>query len=285
MQRKHPPWIRARIAENDNVRRMRELVRSRQLHTVCESASCPNIGECWGRGTATFMILGGVCTRNCRFCDVPPGQPSPPDPDEPRRVAEAIHALHLRHAVITSVTRDDLPDGGAAAWAEVILSVRAENPGCRVEALAPDFQGDESALRRVFAARPDLFGHNLETVPRLYPAARPQAIYARSLRVLRLAKDAGLLTKSGLMLGMGETQDDLLVVMQDLRQAGCDILTLGQYLRPTPLHLPVARYWTPEEFETLRGIAERLGFAHVESGPLVRSSYRADQVNIAALTQ
>lgn len=280
MQRKHPPWIRARIAENDDVRRMRELVHSRQLHTVCESASCPNIGECWGRGTATFMILGDVCTRNCRFCDVPPGQPSPPDPDEPRRVAEAIHALHLRHAVITSVTRDDLPDGGAAAWAEVILSVRAENPGCRVEVLVPDFQGDEPALQRVFAARPDVFGHNLETVPRLYPAARPQAIYARSLRVLRLAKDAGLLTKSGVMLGMGETQDDLLAVMQDLRQAGCDVLTLGQYLKPTPLHLLVARYWTPEEFDALRGIAEQLGFAHIESGPLVRSSYRADQANI-----
>ncbi|GAK51327.1 lipoic acid synthetase [Candidatus Moduliflexus flocculans] len=259
---------------------MRNLVSSRGLHTVCEGASCPNIGECWGRGTATFMILGGICTRNCRFCDVPPGEPEPPSYDEPARVADAIRALGLRHAVITSVTRDDLSDGGAALWAETIHQVRAANPDCRIEVLVPDFQGDTIALQLVFDARPDIFGHNLETIARLYAAARPQAIYWRSLKVLQQAKQAGLLTKSGVMLGMGETFDEILAAMQDLRNVGCDLLSLGQYLQPTVQHIPIERYWTPEEFEQLRDEGERLGFQHVEAGPLVRSSYHADQVEI-----
>ena len=269
-----------KISQNDDVTRMRNLVRSHSLHTVCEGASCPNIGECWGRGTATFMILGGVCTRNCRFCDVPPGEPEPLSCDEPARVADAIRALGLRHAVMTSVTRDDLPDGGAAIWAETIRLVRAASPDCRIEVLVPDFQGETVALQLVFDACPDIFGHNLETIARLYAAARPQAIYLRSLEVLRQAKQAGLLTKSGVMLGMGETFDEILAAMQDLRNVGCDLLSLGQYLRPTAQHLPIERYWTPEEFEQLRREGERLGFQHVEAGPLVRSSYHADQVQI-----
>jgi len=281
MSHKHPPWIRVKISPNDEVTRMRNLVRSHGLHTVCEGASCPNIGECWGRGTATFMILGGICSRNCRFCDVPPGKPEPPSGDEPARVADAIRALGLRHAVITSVTRDDLPDGGAAFWAETIRQVRAANPGCRIEVLVPDFQGDTVALQIVFDALPDIFGHNLETIARLYAAARPQAVYSRSLDVLRQAKQAGLLTKSGVMLGMGETFDEILLVMRDLREVDCDILSLGQYLRPTAQHLPIERYWTPEEFEQLRREGERFGFQHVEAGPLVRSSYHADLVKFA----
>lgn len=283
MSQKHPPWIRVKISQNDDVTRMRNLVRSRGLHTVCESASCPNLGECWGRGTATFMMLGGICTRNCRFCDVPPGKPEPPSNDEPERVADAIRLLGLRHAVITSVTRDDLPDGGAAFWAETIRQVRAVNPGCRIEVLVPDFQGEMTALQLVFDARPDIFGHNLETIARLYAAARPQAVYSRSLQVLRYAKQAGLLTKSGMMLGMGETFDEILAAMRDLREVDCDILSLGQYLRPTVEHLPVVYYWTPEEFELLRREGEQLGFRHVEAGPLVRSSYHADQVELSPL--
>ncbi len=280
MSRKHPPWIRAKVAQNADVTRMQQLVSSHRLHTVCESASCPNLGECWGRGTATFMMLGATCTRNCRFCDVQPGAPEPPSHDEPAQVADAIRLLGLRHAVITSVTRDDLPDGGAAIWAETIRQIRAVNPACRIEVLVPDFQGDVAALHIVFDAYPDIFGHNLETIARLYAAARPQAIYARSLQVLQYAKQAGLLTKSGLMLGMGETFDEILTAMRDLRSVDCDILSLGQYLCPTALHLPVARYWTPEEFDQLRREGERLGFRHVESGPLVRSSYHADQVTL-----
>ena len=283
MSHKHPPWIRVKISQNDDVTRMRDLVRSHGLHTVCEGASCPNLSECWGRGVATFMILGSICTRNCRFCDVPPGKPEPPSCDEPARVADAIRLLGLRHAVITSVTRDDLPDGGAAIWAETIRQVRATNPDCRIEVLVPDFQGEIAALQIVFDARPDIFGHNLETIARLYAAARPQAVYSRSLDVLREAKQAGLVTKSGVMLGMGETFDEILTAMRDLRGVGCDLLSLGQYLRPTAEHLPVAYYWTPEEFEQLRREGERLGFRHVEAGPLVRSSYHADQVELSPL--
>jgi lipoic acid synthetase len=255
---------------------MRNLVSTHQLHTVCESASCPNIGECWGRGTATFMILGNRCTRNCRFCDVVPGEMEAPDLEEPRRVAEAVRILGLTHAVITSVTRDDLPDGGASLWAETIQQIRALNPDCCIEVLIPDFQGDESALRQVFEVHPDIFGHNIETVPRLYPVARPQADYQRSLHVLDVAKTANLKTKTGIMLGMGETLDEVHAILQDIRTVHCDILTLGQYLQPTPAHVAIERYWTPEEFEQLRRKSLELGFAHVEAGPLVRSSYHAE---------
>lgn len=256
---------------------MRNLVQSHRLHTVCESASCPNIGECWGRGTATFMMLGNRCTRHCGFCDVPAGTPEPPDPDEPARVAEAIRILGLRHAVITSVTRDDLADGGASAWAETIRHIQKQTPECCVEVLIPDLQGDPAALRRVFETRPNVLGHNLETVPRLYAHARPQADYERSLQVIKQAKRAGLTTKSGVMLGMGEEVAEIQAVMQDLRTVGCDILTLGQYLQPTPQHVPIQRYWTPEEFQRLHEAGMELGFQHVEAGPLVRSSYHAEE--------
>jgi lipoic acid synthetase len=255
---------------------MRQLVRTHQLHTVCESASCPNIGECWGRGTATFMILGDRCTRNCRFCDVLPGEPDAPDGTEPQRVAEAVRLLGLRHAVITSVTRDDLDDGGAGLWAETIHIIRTLNPACCIEILIPDFQGDANALQQILEAAPDIVGHNIETVPRLYPQARPQADYRCSLDVLRQAKAAGFTTKSGLMLGIGETLPEVRTVMQDLRAVHCDMLTLGQYLQPTRAHVPIDRYWTPEEFQQLQREGEELGFTHVEAGPLVRSSYHAD---------
>ena len=277
---KHPPWLRVKIGNREQFVRMRQVVETHHLHTVCENASCPNIGECWGRGTATFMILGNRCTRDCRFCDVLPGQPEKVDADEPRRVAEAVRLLALKHAVITSVTRDDLPDGGAHIWAETIRQIRARNPECRIEALIPDFQGDEVSLGLVFDAQPDILGHNLETVPRLYPIARPQADYQQSLHVLRRAKEADLTTKSGIMLGMGETIEEIRVVMRDLRANKCDILTLGQYLQPTRAHIPIERYWTPEEFQQLKANGEELGFLHVEAGPLVRSSYHADQIPV-----
>jgi len=276
MQQKRPPWIRVKVSNNTEFVRLRQLVSSYHLHTVCESASCPNIGECWGRGTATFMILGSKCTRDCRFCDVQPGQPEPADAEEPQRVAEAICLLSLKHAVLTSVTRDDLPDGGAQIWAETIRQIRRLNPDCRIEVLIPDFQGDEASLQLVFQAKPDILGHNIETVPRLYLCVRPQADYQRSLWVLRQAKDAGLITKSGMMLGMGETLQEARTVMQELRNAGCDILALGQYLQPTKSHVPIKCYWRPEEFQQLKAEGEELGFLHVEAGPLVRSSYHAD---------
>ncbi len=278
MSQKRPPWIRVKVSNNEQFVKMRQLVTSHQLHTVCESASCPNIGDCWGRGTATFMILGNRCTRDCRFCDVQSGQPGAVDVEEPQRVAEAIRLLALKHAVITSVTRDDLPDGGAHLWAETIRRIRATNPDCRIEALIPDFQGDEKALDIVFQANPDILGHNVETAPRLYPVVRAQADYQRSLTVLHQAKEIGLTTKSGMMLGMGETMQEIRSVMQDLRQIDCDVLTLGQYLQPTKSHIPVERYWSPEEFQQLKEEGEKFGFLHVEAAPLVRSSYHAEQV-------
>ncbi len=279
---KHPPWIRVKFSNNDQFVRTRQLVNTHHLHTVCESASCPNIGECWGRGTATFMILGNTCMRDCRFCDVPPGQPKAVDVEEPRRVAEAIRLLSLQYTVITSVTRDDLSDGGAQIWGATIQQIRNLNPNCRIEVLIPDFHGDATSLHLVFQAQPDILGHNLETVPRLYPTARPQAEYQRSLDVLCRAKNAGLITKSGMMLGMGETRQEVQNVMQDLREIDCDILALGQYLQPTKSHVPIERYWRPEEFQQLKTDAEKLGFLHVEAGPLVRSSYHADVISAKA---
>lgn len=280
MPQKRPPWIRVKVSNNDQVVRMRQLVNSHHLHTVCESASCPNIGDCWGRGTATFMILGNTCTRDCRFCDVLLGQPQAVDPEEPQRVAEAIQVLSLKHAVITSVTRDDLADGGAHIWAETIRQIRTMNPDCRIEVLIPDFQGNESSLQLVLQAAPDVLGHNVETVPRLYPLVRPQANYRRSLKVLQRAKEAEFTTKSGVMLGMGETLQEVRALMQDLRDIRCDIFTLGQYLQPSKSHIPIERYWTPEEFQQLKIEGEALGFLHVEAGPLVRSSYHAEQVKM-----
>jgi lipoic acid synthetase len=273
---RHPPWIKARLPSGDNYFALRERVHALALHTVCESASCPNIGECWNRRALTIMILGGVCTRSCRFCDVPTGRPEPPDPDEPRRVAEMLAALDLEHTVISCVDRDDLADGGAAHWAATLEAVRAGCPRMTVEALVGDFRGDLGAVDTVLAARPDVFAHNLETVPRLAREVRVQASHARSLEVLAHARSRGAVVKTGLMLGLGETLEEVEDVLEELARAGADIVTLGQYLRPSPAHLPVARYLHPDEFAQLRGRALGLGIPHVEAGPLVRSSYHAD---------
>ena len=258
--------------------RLRGLMRDLDLHTVCEEARCPNLGECWNRGTATFMILGDVCTRACGFCAVKTGLPRlPPDPLEPARVADAVARMGLRHAVITSVNRDDQEDGGASAFAACIREVRARVPSCAVEVLIPDFKGNWSALGRVIEARPDILNHNTETVPRLYRQVRPGARFERSLELLRRAKHAGLLTKSGIMLGLGEEGDEVRETVRAIREAGTDILTVGQYLRPSLQHLPIRRFYTPEEFERIKEFALSLGYPHVESGPLVRSSYHAEE--------
>lgn len=274
-----PPWLKVRFPAGGNYERIRVLMREQELNTVCEEARCPNIGDCWSRGTATFMILGDTCTRSCGFCAVKTGRPGTLDREEPRRVALAIQRLGLRHAVITSVNRDELADGGAGIFAETIEWSRRLSPGTTFEVLIPDFKGDWAALRTVLGARPEILNHNTETVPRLYSVVRPQARYERSLELLRTARelDPGTLTKSGLMVGLGETSAELLTVFRDLRDSAVDILTVGQYLQPTPGHLPVARYWTPEEFEELKTAAIAMGFKHVECGPLVRSSYHAEE--------
>jgi lipoyl synthase len=272
-----PKWLRAPAPAGRNYRELKTLIERLRLHTVCESAACPNVGECWNRRTATFMILGNVCTRRCGFCAVEKGAPLPVDYAEPQRVAEAVEAMGLRFAVVTSVNRDDREDGGAELFALTIRAIRERVPGCGVEVLVPDFQGSRGAVDMVLAAGPDIFNHNTETVPRLYRSVRMGARYERSLDVLAHAKRAASATpaKSGLMLGLGETQNEVVQVMRDLRAAGVDILTLGQYLRPSPNHLPVMRYVPPEEFEEFRSAGYEMGFGHVESGPLVRSSYHA----------
>ena len=272
-----PDWLKVRFPAGPNYARIDRLHREQGLHSVCRSAACPNQGECWEQGTATFMILGDHCTRDCRFCNVAHETPLSVDPQEADKVAKAIAELKLDHAVITSVTRDDLEDGGAAQFAAVTRAIHAYRPQCRVELLVPDLQGNHEALSSILMAKPDVFGHNLETVPRLYPLARAGADYQRSLDLLAAAAQAApdIPTKSGLMLGMGETMDEIPTVMQDLQQAGCRMLTLGQYLQPTRHHLPVVRYVEPSEFSSLRDIGLQLGFAHVEAGPLVRSSYHA----------
>jgi lipoic acid synthetase len=272
-----PHWLRAPAPSGDNYHELKDLIQRLRLHTVCESAACPNVGECWNQRTATFMILGNVCTRRCGFCAVQKGAPLPVDYDEPERVAEAVEAMGLKFAVITSVNRDDREDGGAELFAMVIRSVRRRIPGCGVEVLIPDFQGNHDAIETVMEALPDVLNHNTETVPRLYRQVRLGARYERSLDVLAYAKQcgSGTPTKSGLMLGLGETQDEVLAVMRDLRAHHVNILTFGQYLRPSAKHLPIVRYVTPEEFDDLRQAGREMGFAHVESGPLVRSSYHA----------
>jgi lipoic acid synthetase len=276
--RRHPDWLKVRFPSGDNYRRLKLLLRKLRLHTVCESARCPNIGECFNRGVATFMILGDVCSRNCRFCNVEKGIPLPVDPGEPDRVAEAVVALALRYAVVTSVTRDDLEDGGASIFADTIKAIKRDSPQTKVEVLIPDFAGNPEALELVLSAEPDVLNHNLETVIRLYPEVRPQADYRRSLNLLKQAKEhrGSIITKSGLMVGLGETISELKQAMTDLHKVGCDLLTLGQYLPPTPDHLPLARYYHPDEFAGLARAGERMGFSHIEAGPLVRSSYRAD---------
>lgn len=275
MQRK-PPWIRMKMPGGETFFDLKQRVAELGLHTVCESASCPNIGECWNRRSLTIMILGGICTRSCQFCDVPTGRPLPADPDEPERVATMLAELGLRHTVITCVDRDDLPDGGAAHWAATIRAVKRRTPELVLEVLTGDFKGDSGAVDTVLEAGPDVFAHNLETVPRLSRQVRVQASYPRSYAILRHAKSQGAITKTGLMLGLGEELDEVRAVMGELREIGVDILTLGQYLRPSPKHLEVARFATPHEFAALKEEALALGFPHVESGPMVRSSYHAD---------
>ncbi len=275
--RRHPEWIKVKAPSGDAFFGTKRLVQELQLHTVCEEAHCPNVGECWGHKTATFMLLGDVCTRNCGFCAVTHGRPAAVDPDEPVRVAEGVVRLGLRHVVVTSVDRDDLPDGGAEHFARTARAIRARVPDCTIETLIPDFKGDMSAVDHVVDAPIDILNHNTETVPRLYKRARPGAQYDRSLELLHHAKQRrpGLLTKTGLMLGLGEEVPEVLGVLQDLARVHCDIVTLGQYLRPSAQHLPVERYVPPEEFATLRAQALGFGFRHVEAGPLVRSSYHA----------
>ncbi|HLH71184.1 MAG TPA: lipoyl synthase [Candidatus Dormibacteraeota bacterium] len=277
--RRIPAWIKVRVHEGENYRRLRALVRDQRLHTVCEEAHCPNIFDCWNRGTATFMILGDVCTRACRFCAVTSGRPTELDIGEPLRVAESVAELGLRHAVITSVDRDDLRDGGATIFARTIRAIRRRSPGTSIEVLTPDFQGDREAIRTVVEARPDIFNHNTETVPRLYRRIRPRAVYERSLELLAYVKelDPEMVTKSGVMVGLGETKEELLQVFHDMRDHGIEVLTIGQYLRPSRKHAEVARFYRPEEFVELRRAALEMGFAHVESGPLVRSSYHAEE--------
>ena len=276
-QPRRPEWLKARIPGGENYARLKNIMTEHRLHTVCEEARCPNMGECWNNGTATFMILGDVCTRSCGFCAVKTGKPLELDADEPMRVAEAIRLLGLRHAVITSVNRDELFDGGAQIFAETIRRAHSLNPETRIEVLIPDFKGDEFALNIVLDAMPDILNHNTETVPRLYHIVRPQARYERTLELLDRAKRRGFLTKTGLMLGIGEQPDEVVGVLHDLRKVDCDILTLGQYLQPTKEHLPVDRFVHPDEFAMFKELGHRLGFTHVESGPLVRSSYHAEQ--------
>jgi lipoic acid synthetase len=276
-QRK-PEWLRVRVPRGEKYSELKKLMRGLELHTVCEEAMCPNIGHCWGMGTATFLILGDTCTRSCGFCNIKTGRPAPPDPQEPERVAQAVARMKLKHAVITSVDRDDLPDGGAGIFAEVIRRIHELLPGCTVEVLIPDFKGDRQALALVMEQGPEILNHNVETVPRLYRTVRPQAKYERSLALLRTARELweGAVTKTGIMVGLGEEWGEILQVMADLRGVDCDILTIGQYLSPSLRHLPVVRYYTPQEFERLAEEGYRLGFEWVESAPLVRSSFHAE---------
>jgi lipoic acid synthetase len=274
-----PDWLKVRAPGSSNYLRLQSIMRTLGLHTVCEEAHCPNIGECWHHGTATFMIMGDLCTRACGYCNVTHGAPAALDLGEPDKLAEAVDAMTLAYVVVTSVDRDDLPDFGASMFAETVRAIRARRPECRVEVLIPDFQGSEDALRTVLAARPDVLNHNTETVPRLYRLARPGGRYTRALELLqrsrRLAPD--IPTKTGLMVGLGETLEEVFEVLRDLRRVDCQILTVGQYLRPSIAHLPMERYYHPDEFREIKRVALQLGFGHVESGPLVRSSYHAHE--------
>ena len=274
-----PPWLKVRFSSGPRFQQLQTLMRDQGLHTVCEEAHCPNIGDCWSRGTATFMILGDTCTRSCGFCAVKTGRPGALDWGEPKRVALAVQQMGLRHAVITSVNRDEMELGGADIFAETIRWVRRLSPDTTIEVLIPDFKGNWDALAMVMDAHPEILNHNVENVPRLYHRVRPQAVYARSLELLQRAKalDAGAMTKSGVMVGLGETRAELLEVFADLRRHDVEILTVGQYLRPTAQHLPIERYWHPDEFLELKERALEMGFTHVESGPLVRSSYHAEE--------
>jgi lipoic acid synthetase len=274
---KKPNWLRVKLPIGESYRNVRELVDTHKLHTICESGNCPNMGECWGAGTATFMILGNVCTRSCGFCAVATGRPDAVDWDEPQRVAEAIHLMKVKHAVLTSVDRDELKDGGSIIWHNTIRAVKTLNPDTTLETLIPDFKGDKDNIGRVIDAHPEVVSHNIETVERLTRSVRIQAKYFRSMEVLRTLKDGGMRTKSGIMLGLGETKEEVLQTMRDLVDAGVDVITLGQYLQPTPKHLAVQRFVHPDEFAELRERGYEMGFDYVESGPLVRSSYHSER--------
>ena len=276
-ERRLPPWFKVRFPGGENYRRIVGVMRERRLHTICEEARCPNIGECWENGAATFLILGDICTRACAYCAVTSGKPQALDPLEPLRVASAVEAMGLRHAVVTSVNRDDLDDGGASVYVETIRRIRERAPGCRVEVLIPDYQG--TALRTVVDERPDILNHNIESVERLFPRVRPKGDYRRSIELLAQAKEWApeMITKSGVIAGMGESKDEIVETMADLREADVDVLTIGQYLRPTEKHIKIARFYRPEEFDELKAAGLAMGFSHVESGPLVRSSYHAHE--------
>jgi lipoic acid synthetase len=274
---KKPSWLRVKLPTGENYRKVRSLVDEHKLHTICESGNCPNMGECWGEGTATFMILGNICTRSCGFCAVNTGRPDAVDIYEPGKVAQSVKIMGVKHAVITSVDRDDLKDGGSEIWAQTVRAIRQQSPGTTLETLIPDFAGKWENLERIIEVAPEIVSHNLETVRRLTKAVRIQAKYDRSLEVLFRLKKGGMRTKSGVMLGLGETEEEIIETMEDLRAVDVDILTLGQYLQPTPKHLPIAEFVTPEKFEKYKEIGLNMGFRYVESGPLVRSSYHAEK--------
>ncbi|MBA4408604.1 MAG: lipoyl synthase [Bacteroidota bacterium] len=271
-----PRWMKMQMPKGENYSRVKNLVNRHQLHTICSSGNCPNIGECWNRGTATFMILGDICTRNCKFCGVTTGKPLPPDPEEPYRIAESVRIMQLKHAVITSVDRDDLPDLGAGFWAETILEVKKRNPETKIEVLIPDFQGKTELIQKVIKAAPEVISHNMETVERLTPQVRSAAKYRTSLEVINYIANSGIVAKSGIMLGLGETEAEVLQAMDDLLAVGCKVMTIGQYLAPTLSHIQVVEYILPEQFEKYRTTGLEKGFSFVESSPLVRSSYRAE---------
>ncbi len=274
---KKPDWLRVKLPTGENYKHVRSLVDEYQLHTICQSGNCPNMGECWGAGTATFMILGNICTRSCGFCAVATGRPEPVDWDEPQRVAEAIHLMKVKHAVLTSVDRDELKDGGSIIWANTVKAIRVLNPETTLETLIPDFKGDTENILRIAEVAPEVVSHNIETVERLTRKVRIQAKYHRSMQVIRTLKEAGMRTKSGIMLGLGETKEDVIQTLKDLRDNGCDVVTIGQYLQPTARHLEVQRFVHPDEFAEYQQIGYELGLDHVESGPLVRSSYHSEK--------
>ncbi len=274
---KKPDWLRVKLPTGENFKHVRGLVDTHKLHTICESGNCPNMGECWGEGTATFMILGNTCTRSCGFCAVATGRPDPIDWDEPQRVAEAINLMKVKHAVITSVDRDEIKDGGSIIWYNTIRAVKALNPGTTLETLIPDFKGDKENIARIIEASPEVVSHNIETVERLTRKVRIQAKYWRSMEVIRTLKEGGMRTKSGIMLGLGETKEEVVQTLRGLSENGCDVVTIGQYLQPTQKHLPVHRFVHPDEFAELKNIGYELGLDYVESGPLVRSSYHSER--------
>ncbi len=277
-----PEWLKIKLGGGENYPKTKQIVETHKLHTICSSGKCPNIGQCWSMGTATFMILGEICTRSCKFCATKTGKPLPVDPSEPAKIAESVRLMHLKHCVITSVDRDELSDKGASHWAATIQEIRNQNPNTIIEVLVPDFDADKNWIHTVLEAKPDIYGHNMETVQRLSDQIRSRAKYAVSLEALRYASEKGFITKSGIMVGLGETQEEVIEVMKDLRSVGCQLFTIGQYLQPTPQNIDIVAYITPKEFEEYKKIGMELGFENVESGPLVRSSYMAEKTFITS---